>query len=190
MTSSNGNIFCIAGHLCRSLVNSPHEGQWRRALIFSLICALINGCVNNREAGDLRRHQAHYDITVTLFLANSSRWHWHNSTVSCWQIMKTSQQAMATKTPSNKISHPGYFLTTRPLFLTNSSRCGWLHSNVSQSSVTQCWLEVPLFSIWLIVWLTELPWFLFFVWLIYCLTQRWGKCMKNRGKIYFGTVLH
>ena len=42
----------------------PHEGQWRGALVFSLICARINGWVNNREAGDLRRHQAHYDVIV------------------------------------------------------------------------------------------------------------------------------
>ena len=47
-----------------SPVNSPHKGQWRGALIFSLICAWINGWVNNREAGDLRRHRAHYDVTV------------------------------------------------------------------------------------------------------------------------------
>ena len=41
-----------------------HKGQWRGALMFSLICAWINGYVNNREAGDLRRHRAHYDVTV------------------------------------------------------------------------------------------------------------------------------
>ena len=35
--------------------NSPHKGQWRGALMFSLICVWINGWVNNREAGDLRR---------------------------------------------------------------------------------------------------------------------------------------
>ena len=46
----------------RSPVNSPFKGQWRRALSFSLICAWQNACVNNREAGDLRRHYAHYDI--------------------------------------------------------------------------------------------------------------------------------
>ena len=44
--------------------NSPHKGQWRGALMFSLICARINGWVNNREAGDLRRHRAHYDVIV------------------------------------------------------------------------------------------------------------------------------
>ena len=48
----------------RGPVNSPHKGQWRGALMFSLICAQINIWVNNREAGDLRRHHAHYDVTV------------------------------------------------------------------------------------------------------------------------------
>ena len=45
-------------------VNSPHKGQWRRALMFSLICVWIIGWVNNREAGDLRRYRAHYDVTL------------------------------------------------------------------------------------------------------------------------------
>ena len=36
----------------RSPVNSPHKGQWRGALLFSLICAWINAWVNTREAGD------------------------------------------------------------------------------------------------------------------------------------------
>ena len=47
-----------------SPVNSPHKGQWRGALMFSLICAQTNGWVNNRDAGDLRRHRAHHDVTV------------------------------------------------------------------------------------------------------------------------------
>ena len=42
----------------------PHKGQWRGALMFSLICVWINGCVNNREAGDLRRYRAHDNVTV------------------------------------------------------------------------------------------------------------------------------
>ena len=48
----------------RSPVNSPHKGQWHGALMFSLICVWINGWVKNREAGDLRHHHAHYDVTV------------------------------------------------------------------------------------------------------------------------------
>ena len=47
----------------RSPVNSPHKGQWRGALMFSLMCTRINGWVNNGEAGDLRHHRAHYDVT-------------------------------------------------------------------------------------------------------------------------------
>ena len=48
----------------RSPVNSFHTGQWRGALMFSLIWAWTNGWVNNRDAGDLRRCRAHYDVTV------------------------------------------------------------------------------------------------------------------------------
>ena len=47
-----------------SPVNSPHKGQWRGALMFSLICVWINSWVNTREAGDLRCHRAHYDVIV------------------------------------------------------------------------------------------------------------------------------
>ena len=36
----------------RSPLNSPHKGQWRRALMFSLICAWTNGWVSNRDTGD------------------------------------------------------------------------------------------------------------------------------------------
>ena len=48
----------------RSPVNSPHKGQWRGALIFSLICAWINGWVNNGAAGNLRRYRVHSGVTV------------------------------------------------------------------------------------------------------------------------------
>ena len=34
----------------QSPVNSLHKGKWRVALMFSLICAWINGWVNNRDA--------------------------------------------------------------------------------------------------------------------------------------------
>ena len=55
-----------------SPVNSPHKGQWRRALMYSLICAWINGWVNNREAGDLRRNRAHYDVICNALIILSS----------------------------------------------------------------------------------------------------------------------
>ena len=50
----------------RSLVNSSHKGQWHGALMFSLICSWINGWVNNREAGVLRRHRTLYDVTIMM----------------------------------------------------------------------------------------------------------------------------
>ena len=58
-------------------VNSPHKGQWCRTLMFSLIWASTNDRINNRDAGDMKRHHAHYDINEmclhhnTLFRADS-----------------------------------------------------------------------------------------------------------------------
>ena len=52
--------------ILRSPVNSLHKGQWRGALIFSSICVWINSWVNNRDAGDLRRYCAHYDVSVMI----------------------------------------------------------------------------------------------------------------------------
>ena len=52
----------------RSPVNSPHKGQWRGALMFSLICIWINGWVNTHEAGDLRHHRTHYDVIAMILL--------------------------------------------------------------------------------------------------------------------------
>ena len=55
--------------------NSPVPGEFTAqkpvTLMFYLIYAWINGWVNNREAGDLRRHRAHYDVTVLVFCITS-----------------------------------------------------------------------------------------------------------------------
>ena len=48
----------------RGMYRSPHKGQWRGTLMFSLICAWTNDWANSRDAGDLRRHRAHYDVIV------------------------------------------------------------------------------------------------------------------------------
>ena len=56
-------------------VNSPHKGQWRGTLMFSLICTRINCGVNNREAGDLRRNRADYDVIVMcLYFWSTCKW--------------------------------------------------------------------------------------------------------------------
>ena len=70
MTSSNGKIFRVSGHFCGELTGDrwiPHTKASDGALVFSLICAWINAWVNNREAGDFRRHRAHYDATVMIY---------------------------------------------------------------------------------------------------------------------------
>ena len=55
-----------------SPVNSPHKGQWRGTLMFSLICAGTYGWINNHEAGDLRRHRGHYYvIKIAVFYVNA-----------------------------------------------------------------------------------------------------------------------
>ena len=53
--------------------NSPVTGefpsQWPvvRSIDIFFICAWINGWVNTGEAGDVRRHRAHHDVTVMMF---------------------------------------------------------------------------------------------------------------------------
>ena len=75
MTSSNGNISALLS-ICAG--NSPVTGEF---------CAWINGWVNNGEAGDLRHHQTHYDVTVMVTLTalltqpsscHHCRRHWRN----------------------------------------------------------------------------------------------------------------
>ena len=65
----------------RSPVNSPHKGQWRGALMFSLICVWINGWVNNREAGDLRCYHTHYDVIVMWRIQIGL---WYHKTLLSW----------------------------------------------------------------------------------------------------------
>ena len=67
MTSSNGNISSVTGHCAR---NSPVAGEFpaQRPVTrsfdgFSDLC-LNKRLSKNGEAGDLRRHRAHYHLAV------------------------------------------------------------------------------------------------------------------------------
>ena len=93
MTSTNGKIlryWPFVQGIHRSPVNSPHKGQWRGALMFSLICAWITGWVNNGEAGDLRRHRAHYDVINVDTTCHAAWWPlwellvWYPITLAKW----------------------------------------------------------------------------------------------------------
>ena len=50
------HYWSFVGGIHRSAVNSTHKGQWRGALMFSLICAWTNGWANNQDTGALRRY--------------------------------------------------------------------------------------------------------------------------------------
>ena len=54
----------------RSLVNSPHKGEWRGALMLSLICALNKRLSKQWWGWWFETHRTHYDVTVihVLFL--------------------------------------------------------------------------------------------------------------------------
>ena len=80
-TFSASLAFCAKN----SPVSFPHKGQWQGALVFSLICAWTNSWVNNRDAGDLRRHRAHYEVTVmhSMHYPLIPRWYWTRVNIAC-----------------------------------------------------------------------------------------------------------
>ena len=67
MMSSDGNIFRVTGPLW-----GQSTGHWWIPLTKAsdpelwcfFICAWTNGCASNLDPSDLRRHRAHYDVTV------------------------------------------------------------------------------------------------------------------------------
>ena len=68
MTSSNGNIFRVTGHLCGEFTGPrwiPHtQRPVARSFDVFFDLRLNNDWVNNREAGELRRYRTHYDVIV------------------------------------------------------------------------------------------------------------------------------
>ena len=99
----------------RSPVNSPHKGQWRGALMFSLIYVWINDWVNNRKAGDLRRYCAHYDVIVMICVCRI---------VVSWCSLTQLQGNLAISTPQ-----------TAELIKVTSARLGPVRNNTRLSSL-------------------------------------------------------
>ena len=83
----------------RSSVNSLHKGQWRGALMLSLISTWINGWVYNHEAGDLRRHQALYGVFVMIQYSQVPLYHTTFIIRLYWSILGLQSQ----ETPSMAI---------------------------------------------------------------------------------------
>ena len=124
-------LLTLCAGIHRAPGNSPHKGQWRGALVFSSICAWINGWVNNREAGDLRHHRAHYDVIIMLVgykLASTSHGDSDGLDPACTKIRKPYNPlrpkyswlmiTIGTKTRSKQHTQYAYF-SRLPIISTN-----------------------------------------------------------------------
>ena len=103
MTSSNRNIFCVTGHLCREFTGDRWIPSTKAsdAELWCLICTWLNDWVNNREAGDLKCYRTHYDVTVmsqweTALLCNGVS-HWLGTSLDQPCNAKTSSGSVMTK---------------------------------------------------------------------------------------------
>ena len=113
----------ICAGIHRSPVNSPHKGQWRGALMFSLICNWINDWVNNRETGYFRCYHAHYDVNgmkgciLSLFQSRVSFRRFLSAQIICtlylWSVIVITVYYSAFE----NLSHDWYMFSTS--FTTN-----------------------------------------------------------------------
>ena len=90
MTSSNGNFFRVTGPLCEEFTGHRRI-PLTQASDAELSCFLwsvpwINGWVNNREAGDKRRHCAHYDVIVVVNLFSGECHRTKEKSTSVWVL--------------------------------------------------------------------------------------------------------
>ena len=70
MKSSNESIFRVTGHLCGEFTGHrwiPAQRPETRSFDVFFDLWLNKRLSNNGEAGDLRRHGAHYDVTVMKY---------------------------------------------------------------------------------------------------------------------------
>ena len=129
MTSPNGNIFRVTGHLWGNSPvtgKSPHKGQWREALIFSLIFAWINGWSKPSRRRWFETPSCplwlHCNVILCMRLANEKRRYNVTSSHIGWAHIQID--------PCRKYS---YFLlsmcSTSPMININSTRKCWLKNS-------------------------------------------------------------
>ena len=82
----------------------PSQRPVARSFDIFFICAWINGWANNREAGDLRRHRAHYDVIVMMQRMRAQNERWPSSV-----LKKVSVIELSMKTSVSLNEGPSYF---------------------------------------------------------------------------------
>ena len=109
----------------------PRTGQWRRALTFSLVCVWINYWVNNREAGDLRRYRAHYDVIVMIMKWPGSYYQFY-----CRNIIKQTVSIIMNKLENATTQHNKMIL----IFYATNFKCGkqWCFAGFWEK---MCWYD-------------------------------------------------
>ena len=117
----------FVGGIHRPPVDSHHKGQWRGALMFSLICAWTNSWTNNRDAVDLRRHRADYDVIImhqgySSYWRQSSWWRHQMDTFSALQALCAGIHRSAVNSP-----HKGQWREALML----SFICAWINGWVN-----------------------------------------------------------
>ena len=89
-------LLALCEGIHRSPMDSPHKGQWRGILMFSLICAWTNDLANNQDVGDLKRHRAHHCVTV-MWIQMVIQPHWNTcSLYDFGTILKMSSKSVNT----------------------------------------------------------------------------------------------
>ena len=135
MASSNGNISVLlalcAGNSQITGEFPAHKSQWRGALMFSLIYTGINGWVNNLEAGDLRRHRAHYDVIVMGYWRHvdaSRRWtdsHGIDRSFGIFHFLYHHDLTLISSWISNHIHYKVWYKITLAFSNFNGFVCHW-----------------------------------------------------------------
>ena len=113
----------------------PSKGQWRKALILSLICAWTNRWANHRDADDLRHHRAHYDVTLIA---------WYYLELVICRIIHISYMPQSTGSSLVHTMHCS-LLGAKSLSIVNEIIVNKIFSNSKKSE--QCWL-IHVTSVW------------------------------------------
>ena len=134
MTSSNSNIFALLA-FCAG--NSPVTGgfPWRGALMFSLVCAWVNGWANNQDADVLRRHHTSYDVTVMNVECDLLGFH-HNVDSLMQDCSNSIANALELLQFSTKPSILLHFQPSISVALCASWQCRWSSQPVCWTSTT------------------------------------------------------